>query len=209
MGTIQAFIEQQPALLQRMDDMQRRDIALSDALLERLSVPTAGSRVNGNSGYDESALRTLQEKDSEFLMYDGNAGNFLPWLVTVQELKNARTFSDHVAVVYAKEELGTHARGIVRPEQVSTVCTEIVTELRKKFCPLTWDFNVVCRLEQLKMRSGDFQEYQGELTTEIGLLDGTHFESDVQLMYLFLKGLEADIEANVMSQRPETLEAEI
>ena len=41
------------------------------------------------------------------------------------------------------------------------------------------------------------------------LLRGTQFENDVQLMYLFLKGLEADIQAKVMAQRPETLEEAI
>ena len=87
---MQAFIEQQTALLQRMDDMQRRHIALSDAVLERLSVPTAGESVSGNRGAEDSALRKLQEKDLEFPRYDGNSGNFLPWLVTAEELKNAR-----------------------------------------------------------------------------------------------------------------------
>jgi hypothetical protein len=36
-------------------------------------------------------------------------------------------------------------------------------------------------------------------------LRGTQLENDDQLMYLFLKYLEADSEANVMAKRPETL----
>jgi hypothetical protein len=43
MEAMQAFLEQQTALLQRMDDMQRRHIAMSDAVLERLSVPGAAA----------------------------------------------------------------------------------------------------------------------------------------------------------------------
>ena len=38
MEAMQAFLGQQTALLQRMDDMQRKHIAMSDAVLERLSV---------------------------------------------------------------------------------------------------------------------------------------------------------------------------
>ena len=77
--------------------------------------------------------------------------------------------------------------------------------MRKTFCQLTWDFNVVWRLEQLRKRHGDFQECPREFTTGMELLRGTQLENYDKLMYLFLKGLEADSEAKVMAQRPETL----
>jgi len=117
---MQAFLEQQTALLQRMDDMQRRHIAMSDAVLERFSVTGAAAAGVGASGSESavnSALRKLQEKDPEFPRYDGNTGNFLPWLVTVEELKNARKLPDQVAIVYATVAWCSHARGIVRPDQ--------------------------------------------------------------------------------------------
>ena len=120
MEAMQAFLEQQTALLQRMDDMQRRHIAMSDAVLERLSVPGAAAAGVGASGSESavnSALRKLQEKDPEFPRHDWNTGNFLPWLVTVEELKNATKLPDQVAIVYATVALGSHARGIVRPDQ--------------------------------------------------------------------------------------------
>ena len=120
MEAMQAFLEQQTALMQRMDDMQRRHIAMSDAVLERLSVPgaeAAGVGASGSESAVNSALKKLQEKDPEFSRYDGNTGNFLPWLVTVVEMKNARKLPDQVATVYATVALGSHARGIVRPDQ--------------------------------------------------------------------------------------------
>ena len=131
----------------------------------------------------------------------------MPWLVTVDELNNARKLSDQVAIVYETGALRTRIRDIVRPDQVLTDWTWFVTELRKTFCPLTLDFNVVRRLAQLKMRNDDFQWYQREFTTGMGLLNGTPFENDVQHMYLFVNGSEVDIQAKVMVQRPETLEA--
>lgn len=93
---------------------------MSDAVLERLSVPGAAAAGVGASGSESavnSALRKLQEKDPEFPRYDWNTGNFLPWLVTVEELKNAIKLPDQVAIVYATGALGSHARGIVRPDQ--------------------------------------------------------------------------------------------
>ena len=120
MEAMQAFLEQQTALMQRMDDMQRRHIAMSDAVLERLSVPGAADAGDGASGSESavnSALRKLQEKHPEFPRYDWNTGNFLPWLVTVEELKNATKLQDQVAIVYATLALGSHARGIVSPGQ--------------------------------------------------------------------------------------------
>ena len=126
-------------------------------------------------------------------------------MVTVEELKNARKLPDQVAIVFATGALGSHARGIVRPDQTFASWTEFVAELRKTFCPLTWDFNVVWRLEQLRKRHGDFQECPREFTTGMELLRGTQLENYDKLMYLFLKGLEADSQANVMAQRPETL----
>ena len=83
--------------------------------------------------------------------------SFQDTTVTVEELKNARKLSDQVAIVYATGAAGSHARGIVRTDQTFASWTEFVGELRKKFCPLTWDFNVVWGLEQLRMRNVDFQ----------------------------------------------------
>ena len=44
--------------------MKKRRMALSDAVFERLSVPTAGASVSGNRGADETALRNLQKNGS-------------------------------------------------------------------------------------------------------------------------------------------------
>ena len=49
---------------------------MSDAVLERLSVPVpaaAGVGASGSGAATGSALRKLQEKDPEFPRYDGNA----------------------------------------------------------------------------------------------------------------------------------------
>ena len=45
MEAMQAFLERQTALLQRMYDMLRRHISMSDAVLERLSVGSSGVKV--------------------------------------------------------------------------------------------------------------------------------------------------------------------
>ena len=137
-----------------MDDMQRKQIALLDAVLEMLSVPVpeAGGVVASGSGAAvDSALRKLQEKDPEFPRYDGTSVNFVPWLVTVEKLKNARKLPDHVAIVYATGAFGSHARGIVRPDQTFAGCTDFIAEPRKKFCPLSWNLKIVWSLEQLRM----------------------------------------------------------
>jgi len=46
--------------------------------------PSVGGQSEGTS----HSLRKLQEKDTEFPMYDGNPDNFLAWLVAVEELKD-------------------------------------------------------------------------------------------------------------------------
>ena len=53
-----------------------------------------------------------------------------------------------------------------------------------------------------KMKNGNFKEYQLQFATWEVLFKVTEFANDVQNMYLFLKGLEADIQAKVMAWEP-------
>ena len=108
------FFETQMAVFQRNEEAQRKQMELVDAVIERLGRPAPVAAVGGDraGSVEDSALRKLQEKDPGFPRYDGNSYMFLPWLVTVDELKNARKLSDQVAIVYATGALGSHGRGI-------------------------------------------------------------------------------------------------
>ena len=53
----------------------------------------------------DQAFRKLQEKDTEFPKYGGTPEHFLPWFVAVEERKELRKLSDHVAIIFATEEL--------------------------------------------------------------------------------------------------------
>jgi len=69
------FFEQQREMLLRFEAMQQKQMELADAMIARLALPVP---VAVGVGAIDGALRKLQEKDLEFPMYDGNAGNVLP-----------------------------------------------------------------------------------------------------------------------------------
>ena len=59
----------------------------------------------------DPAIRKLQEKNPEFLKYDGNPEHFLAWSVAVEERKELRQLSDQAAIIFATEALKGHAMG--------------------------------------------------------------------------------------------------
>ena len=70
-----------------------------------------GAVDNGVGRTTDPAVRMLQEKDPEFLKYDGNPEHFLPWFVAVEERKDPKQLSDQSAIIFATEALEGHARG--------------------------------------------------------------------------------------------------
>ena len=85
-----------------------------------------------------------------FPAYDGNPDNFLPWLVTVEERRVAHKLQDEVAIAYATHAIGSHARvtvdGVVFPDWGA-----FVSQLKKRFCSDSFEYNIAWRLNQLKV----------------------------------------------------------
>ena len=150
-------------------------------------------------------LRKLQDKDPEFPKYEGKAANFPRRLISVEEIKDCRRLPDQVAIVYATVALVFFERGIVAPGQTIEDWKQFVETLKRRLCPQTWNYNVVWRLEQLRMSDGNFQFYDQQFVTGINLLKGTMFGNEPLQQYLFDRGFAGDIESKVMVKHPRTL----
>ena len=61
-----------------------------------------------------------------------------------------------MAIIFATEALGGHARGTVRYGKRFKDWREFKKELKSKFCPMTMEYNVLHTLQQLRMNGGDF-----------------------------------------------------
>ena len=94
---------------------------------------------------------------------------------------------------------------VVAPVQTFDDCKQFGETLKRRLCPKTWDYNVVWRLEQIKMSDGNFQFYHQQFVTGINLLKGTMFDNERLQQYLLVRGLEGDIQAKVMAKHPRTL----
>ena len=104
----------------------------------------------------DPAIRKLQEKDPEFLKYDGNPEHFLAWFVAVEERKELRQLSDQAAIIFATEVLEGHARGTAGDGKRFENWRAFVKELKSKFCPQTVEYNVLHTLQSLRVQGGTF-----------------------------------------------------
>ena len=144
------------------------------------------------------ALRKLQEKDPEFPPYDGNPENFLPWIVTVEEEENTRKLEDQVAITFAVNALGSHARGAIGDGVTFADWEAFVTQLKKRFCADSFECNVAWRLLNMKVQGGNFQFYVSQFTMGMKLLKGSENIPEGMLRYCFIQGLEPDMQAEIV-----------
>ena len=101
------------------------------------------------------AVRKLQEKDPEFLKYDGNPEHFLAWFVAVEERKELRQLSDQAAIIFATEALEGHARGTAGDGKRFVDWLEFAKESKSKFCPQMVEYYVLHTLQQLRVQGGE------------------------------------------------------
>jgi hypothetical protein len=176
-------------------------------LAARAPIPAATA---GTAGIGIStALRKLQERDPEFPPYDGNPETFLPWIVSVEEKKVNRKLDDQVAITFAINALGSHARGTAGDGQAFASWEEFVIHLKKRFCPDSFEYNVAWRLDRLKVENGNFQFYVSQFMLGARLLKGSEIVPELMLRYFFIQGLEPDMQAEMINKKFLALEATI
>jgi hypothetical protein len=83
----------------------------------------------------------MQERDPEFPPYDGNPETFLRWIVAVEEEENNNKLPDQVAITFAINALGSHARGTTGEGKTFATWYEFVAHLKKRFCPESFEYN--------------------------------------------------------------------
>jgi hypothetical protein len=156
-----------------------------------------------------AALRKLQERDPEFPPYDGNPETFLPWIVAVEEKKNNNKLPDQVAITFAINALGSHARGTTGEGKTFARWDEFVAHLKKRFCPDSFEYNIAWRLDKLRVENGNFQFYVSQFTLGARLLKGSEIIPELQLRYYFIQGMEPDMQAEIINKKLLPLEANI
>ena len=149
----------------------------------------------------DPALRKLQEKDPEFPSYDGNPDNFLPWIVTIEEKKENRKLADIVAITFATGALGPHARGALGDTANFTVWGEFVAHLKTRFCADSFEYNIAWRLNEMKVRDGNFQFYVSQFMLGWRLLKHSTIIPELQLRYSFIQGVEPDMQAELINKK--------
>jgi hypothetical protein len=156
-----------------------------------------------------AALRKLQERDPEFPPYDGNPESFLPWIVAVEEKKNNNKLPDQVAITFAINALGSHARGTTGEGKSFVNWDDFVGHLKKRFCPDSFEYNIAWRLDKLRVENGNFQFYVSQFTLGSRLLKGSDIIPELQLRYYFIQGMEPDMQAEIINKKLIPLEDNI
>ena len=187
-------------------------VAALNALTTKVSSTTgatAGPSSSSTGTTISPALRKLQEKDPEFPPYDGNPENFLSWIVTVEERKNNRKLDDQVAITFALNALGSHARGAIEDGATFADWDAFVEQLKKRFCADSFEYNVAWRLNNMKVHNGNFQFYVSQFAMGRKLLKGSVMVPDLFLRYCFILGLEPDMQAEIINKKLLDLDATI
>ena len=72
--------------------------------------------------------------------------------MTVEKKTNNRKLDDQVAITFAINALGSHARGAVGDGVTFPNWEAFVDQLKKRFCADSFEYNVAWRLDNMRCR---------------------------------------------------------
>ena len=168
-------------------------------------VADAVEKASAGKSVEDVAMRKIRQSDPCFPRYSGDRGQFLKWLVAVEDLRQSRRIPDEAAILYATEALGEGARSLFQDLKF-TKWETFEKYLKTHFLTAHIDHKLLWDMNWLKMQNGDFPKALHTFDIYRRLL---YKVPDSKMLHNFLVMLDSDYQYNVMKKHPKSTDGAI